>query len=38
VPASGVDATLVASTFHNGQHRIREAKERLIAGGIPVRP
>ena len=33
----GADAVLCASIFHYGQHRVREAKERLAADGIPVR-
>jgi cyclase len=33
----GADAVLVASIFHYGQHRVREAKERLAADGIAVR-
>jgi cyclase len=35
---AGADAVLCASIFHYGQHRIREAKERLAAAGIAVRP
>src|SRR6476659_4839567 len=31
------DAVLCASIFHYGQHRVREAKQRLAADGIPVR-
>jgi imidazole glycerol-phosphate synthase subunit HisF len=31
------DAVLVASIFHYGRHRVREAKQRLAADGIPVR-
>lgn len=34
----GADAVLAASIFHFGQHTIREAKERLRAAGVPVRP
>jgi cyclase len=30
-------AVLAASIFHFGQHTVREAKERMAAGGIPVR-
>jgi imidazole glycerol-phosphate synthase subunit HisF len=33
----GADAVLCASIFHYGAHRVREAKERLAADGIPVR-
>jgi imidazole glycerol-phosphate synthase subunit HisF len=33
----GADAVLCASIFHYGSHRVREAKERLAADGIPVR-
>ncbi|MGE5409282.1 MAG: imidazole glycerol phosphate synthase subunit HisF [Syntrophothermus sp.] len=33
----GADAVLCASIFHYGHHRVREAKERLAADGIPVR-
>ncbi|MGN6663226.1 MAG: imidazole glycerol phosphate synthase subunit HisF [Solirubrobacterales bacterium] len=31
------DAVLCASIFHYGEYRVREAKERLAADGIPVR-
>jgi cyclase len=31
------DAVLVASIFHYGEYRVREAKEHLLASGIPVR-
>jgi imidazole glycerol-phosphate synthase subunit HisF len=31
------DAVLCASIFHYGEYRVREAKEHLAAGGIPVR-
>ena len=31
------DAVLSASIFHYGEYRVREAKERLAADGIPVR-
>ena len=31
------DAVLVASIFHYGEHRVRDAKEHLRAAGIPVR-
>jgi cyclase len=33
----GADAVLCASIFHYGQYRVREAKERMRAAGIPVR-
>jgi len=33
----GADAVLCASIFHYGRFRVREAKERLAADGIPVR-
>ena len=33
----GADAVLCASIFHYGEYRVREAKERLAADGIPVR-
>jgi len=33
----GADAVLCASIFHYGRYRVREAKERLAADGIPVR-
>ena len=32
----GADAVLCASIFHYGAYRVREAKERLAADGIPV--
>jgi cyclase len=35
---AGADAVLCASIFHYGRYRIAEAKERLAAAGIPVRP
>ena len=34
---AGADAALCASIFHYGHYRVREAKERLAADGIPVR-
>jgi cyclase len=37
ISEGGADAVLVASIFHYGRHRVREAKERLAADGIPVR-
>ncbi|HEV7770237.1 MAG TPA: imidazole glycerol phosphate synthase subunit HisF [Solirubrobacterales bacterium] len=33
----GADAVLCASIFHYGTYRVRDAKERLAADGIPVR-
>jgi cyclase len=35
---AGADAVLCASIFHYGQHSVREAKDRMAAAGIPVRP
>jgi cyclase len=35
---TGADAALCASMFHYGRHTIAEAKLRLAAAGIPVRP
>src|SRR3954447_4529738 len=37
ISAGGADAVLCASIFHYGAYRVREAKERLAADGIPVR-
>ncbi len=37
VKDGGADAVLCASIFHDGQHTVREAKERMRAAGIPVR-
>jgi cyclase len=37
IATGGADAVLCASIFHYGQYRVREAKERLAADGIPVR-
>ena len=37
ISAGGADAVLCASIFHYGEFRVREAKERLAADGIPVR-
>ena len=31
------DAVLCASIFHYGTYKVREAKERMAADGIPVR-
>ena len=33
----GADAVLCASIFHYGTYRVREAKERMAADGVPVR-
>jgi cyclase len=35
---AGADAVLCASIFHYGRYRIAQAKQRLAAAGIPVRP
>jgi cyclase len=35
---AGADAVLAASIFHYGEYRVLEAKERLAAAGIAVRP
>jgi imidazole glycerol-phosphate synthase subunit HisF len=35
---AGADAVLCASIFHYGEHRVPDAKERLAAAGIAVRP
>jgi cyclase len=37
ISAGGADAVLCASIFHYGAYRVRDAKERLAADGIPVR-
>lgn len=37
IARGGADAVLCASIFHYGQYRVREAKERMAADGIPVR-
>jgi cyclase len=37
ITEGGADAVLCASIFHYGTYRVREAKERLAADGIPVR-
>jgi cyclase len=37
IAAGGADAVLCASIFHYGRYRVREAKQRLAADGIPVR-
>jgi cyclase len=35
---AGADAALAASIFHFGTFTIAQAKERIAAAGIPVRP
>jgi cyclase len=35
---AGADAVLCASIFHYGRYTVAQAKERLSAAGIPVRP
>ena len=37
ITGGGADAVLCASIFHYGHYRVREAKERMAADGIPVR-
>ena len=37
IAEGGADAVLCASIFHYGRFRVREAKQRLAADGIPVR-
>ncbi len=37
IASGGADAVLCASIFHYGTFRVREAKARLAADGIPVR-
>jgi imidazole glycerol-phosphate synthase subunit HisF len=37
ISAGGADAVLCASIFHYSRYRVREAKQRLAADGIPVR-
>ncbi len=37
IAEGGADAVLCASIFHYGTFRVRDAKERLAADGIPVR-
>jgi cyclase len=37
ITAGQADAVLCASIFHYGTYRVREAKERMAADGIPVR-
>ncbi len=36
--AGGADAVLAASIFHRGEYTVTEAKERLAAAGVVVRP
>jgi cyclase len=38
VTAGGASAVLAASVFHFGEFRIADAKARMAAAGIPVRP
>jgi cyclase len=38
VTVAGADAVLAASIFHFGQHTVRQAKQRLAAAGVTVRP
>jgi cyclase len=38
VTVGGADAVLAASVFHFGQFTVRQAKERMAAAGITVRP
>ena len=38
VEDGGADAVLCASIFHYGTYTVHEAKERMSAAGIPVRP
>jgi cyclase len=35
---AGADAALVASLFHFGEYTVAEAKARLLAAGVNVRP
>jgi cyclase len=37
IQQGGADAVLCASIFHYGRYRVRDAKERMRAAGIPVR-
>jgi cyclase len=37
IAEGSADAVLCASIFHYGHYRVREAKERMAADGIPVR-
>ena len=38
VTEGNADAVLAASIFHYGEHTVAEAKARMAAAGIPVRP
>ena len=38
VREGGADAVLCASIFHYGRFRVADAKRRLAADGVPVRP
>ncbi len=38
VVEGGADAVLAASIFHFGEHTVAEAKDRMAAAGIPIRP
>ncbi len=38
IVAGGADAVLAASIFHFGEHTIAEAKSRMAASGVTVRP
>ena len=35
---AGADAVLAASIFHFGEYSVAEAKDHLLAAGIPIRP
>jgi len=35
---AGADAALAASIFHYGEHSVPEAREHVIAAGVPLRP
>jgi cyclase len=37
IEQGGADAVLCASIFHYGTYRVRDAKQRLAADGVPVR-
>ena len=38
VTRGGADAVLAASIFHFGEHTVAEAKHRMAAAGVTVRP
>ena len=38
VTLGGADAVLAASIFHFGEHTVAEAKQVMLAAGLPVRP